>query len=73
MKNLRDFHTATPKTGNISKIIGTAVAAAVVGGVVIYGCEAGLLNSPPRPVVTDNELPSPGPLPITPSKTPQGT
>jgi len=68
MKTLRDFHTAAPKTGNISKIIAVVVVAAVVGGAVVYGYEAGLWNSPPRSVVTDSELPSPGPLPAVPTK-----
>ena len=73
MSTLRDFHTAAPKTGNLSKIIGAAVVGAAIGGVVVYGCETGSWNPLSKSVVTDSELPSPGPLPATHAKSPPAT
>ena len=64
MRTLRDFHTAVPKSGNASKIIGAAVLAAAVGGIIVYGYEVGYWTPQPRSIVTDSELPSPTPPPI---------
>lgn len=73
MQTLRDFHTAAPKAGNASKIIGAAVLAAVIGGILVYGYSSGLWNSPAKSAVSDSELPSPGPLPVAPSNAPPAT
>ncbi len=49
------------KFGLTGKIVGAAVVISVLGAVVGYGYEAGMFKSPPKPVVSDDELPTTAP------------
>jgi len=49
------------------KAIGAIVAAAAFGALAFYAYEQGLLNTPPKQIVTDQELPSPRP-PVIPQR-----
>ena len=66
MSDLRLMHTEAGP-GNTGKIIAATVVALVVGAVGVYTYDTGMWK---MPVVSDNDLPSPGPVLNVPAKAP---
>ncbi len=62
MSDLRgDRAPAKIKFGLTGKIVGAILVISVVGALAGYGYEAGMFKSPPKPVVSDDELPTTAP------------
>lgn len=59
MRDLRTVHVV-PSGNNIGKIIAAAVVVLGIGAAGVYGYRAGMWSGPPKQVVSDSQLPSPG-------------
>lgn len=69
MHDLRKFHSDYD-AGLVGRVVAALIIAALIGITFFFLCRAGVLTQPPQPVVTNSELPSPGPVPHVAPKAP---